>query len=628
MGAKLSNGKYVVEGFLSSGGFGNTYVATDTSFDERVAIKELYIKGVCGRMEGGCTISVSLTENQRTFAAQQEKFKKEARRLRKLSNPHIIRVHDLFDENGTSYYVMELVDGESLSQRIKRTKQPLTEQELMLILPQVLDALQTVHAEGIWHLDLKPANIMLDRRGNAVLIDFGASKQLKNKDGEALSTSSALAYTQGYAPSEQMEQNIDKFGPWTDLYALGATMYNLLTLNVPPSPSDIEEDADEALPLPKEVSKKTRDLILWLMKPNRKMRPQSVTDVKQFLLETADQPMQEPLSKHKKTQKPDDPDETELKQKHHAPTQQPAKPATGGKGKGLAYAKYAVMAAMVVGIGIGAATLGRSCSESGQLAEVVDSDSVVVMPAMETQQTQQVQPAQTAGTTTTRDPILAQIDRGMVYVEGGTFVMGGTSEQGGEAYDDEKPTHSVTLSSYYLSDHEVTQAEWEAVMGSNSSYFKGGNLPVQSVSWEDCQEFIRKLNILTGLRYRLPTEAEWEYAARGGSKSRGYKYSGSNTLGDVAWYRDNSGSKTHSVKSKQSNELGLYDMSGNIWEWCQDGCGSYSSSSQSNPQGDANSIREIRGGSWDCSARSCRVSNRDVSDQWDRYDGIGLRLAR
>lgn len=383
MGAKLSNGKYVVEGFLSSGGFGNTYVATDTSFDERVAIKELYIKGVCGRMEGGCTISVSLTENQRTFAAQQEKFKKEARRLRKLSNPHIIRVHDLFDENGTSYYVMDLVDGESLSQRIKRTKQPLTEQELMLILPQVLDALQTVHAEGIWHLDLKPANIMLDRRGNAVLIDFGASKQLKNKDGEALSTSSALAYTQGYAPSEQMEQNIEKFGPWTDLYALGATMYNLLTRNQPPSPSDIEEDADEALPLPKEVSKKTRDLILWLMKPNRKMRPQSVADVRQFLLETADQPKPEPQKKASDTPKPADTGETELRQKPHGTKPQPDVTKKREHSKGLAYAKYAVMAAVVVGIGIGAATLGRSCSESGQLAEVVDSDTVVVMPAME-----------------------------------------------------------------------------------------------------------------------------------------------------------------------------------------------------------------------------------------------------
>ncbi len=298
IGSTLSNGKYKIEHYLSSGGFGNTYVATDTAFDENVAIKELYIKGVCGRMADSLEISISLTENQRTFAAQQEKFKKEAKRLRKLTNPHIVRVHDLFDENGTSYYVMDLVEGESLSQRLKRTHKPLTEQELMLILPQVLDALETVHAEGIWHLDLKPANIMLDRKGNAMLIDFGASKQLRNKDGNSLSTSSALAYTQGYAPSEQMEQNIEKFGPWTDLYALGATMFNVLTLQQPPSPSDIDEDAVKALPMPASISKKTHDLILWMMKPNRKMRPQCVADVKQFLIEVPGS------SSHHEKQKP------------------------------------------------------------------------------------------------------------------------------------------------------------------------------------------------------------------------------------------------------------------------------------------------------------------------------------
>ena len=296
VGAELSNKKYKVERYLSSGGFGNTYVAIDTAFDERVAIKELYIKGVCGRLPDNSGISISLTENQRTFAAQQEKFKKEAKRLRKLVNPHIIRVHDLFDENGTSYYVMDLVDGESLSERMKRIGKPMAEQELMLILPQILDALETVHSEGIWHLDLKPANIMLDRKGNALLIDFGASKQLRNKDGNSLSTSSALAYTPGYAPSEQMEQNVEKFGPWTDLYALGATMYNLLTQNQPPSPSDIDEDAEAALPMPATLSKKTRDLIFWLMKPNRKMRPQSVADVKQFLVEV-------PTQQHDKIQK-------------------------------------------------------------------------------------------------------------------------------------------------------------------------------------------------------------------------------------------------------------------------------------------------------------------------------------
>lgn len=291
IGTTLSNGKYRIEQYLASGGFGKTYQATDTAFDEKVAIKELYIKGLCGRSIQGRDISVSLVENQRTFAAQQEKFRKEARRLRKLSNKHIVHVHDLFDENGTTYYVMDFVEGESLSTRMKRTGKPLTESEVLQILTQLLDALDCVHADGIWHLDIKPANIMLDKQGDVLLIDFGASKQLRNKDGDSLSTSSALVYTPGYASSEQMEQNIEKFGPWTDLYSLGATLYYLLTMNALPSPSDIDEDVNEALPFGDQISKKTRELIIWMMKPNRKMRPQSVADVRQYLAEDSAVPI-------------------------------------------------------------------------------------------------------------------------------------------------------------------------------------------------------------------------------------------------------------------------------------------------------------------------------------------------
>ncbi|MGM9869953.1 MAG: formylglycine-generating enzyme family protein [Sodaliphilus sp.] len=214
----------------------------------------------------------------------------------------------------------------------------------------------------------------------------------------------------------------------------------------------------------------------------------------------------------------------------------------------------------------------------------------------------------------------------MVEVRGGTFTMGATSEQGSDAYSDGKPTHQVTLSSYYIGKTEVTQALWQAVMGSNPSYFKGSNLPVEKVSWDDCQTFIRKLNALTGKNFRLPTEAEWEFAARGGNNSRGYKYSGSNTLSNVAWYTDNSDGTTHPVGSKSPNELGIYDMSGNVWEWCSDYWGSYSSSSQYNPTGPGSgSDRVGRGGGWNCDAGSCRVSFRDGSTP--SYRGLGRRLA-
>ena len=214
----------------------------------------------------------------------------------------------------------------------------------------------------------------------------------------------------------------------------------------------------------------------------------------------------------------------------------------------------------------------------------------------------------------------------MIPVEGGTFTMG-ASDDDPDAYDMEKPAHKVTLSDYYIGETEVTQELWQAVMGSNPSKFKGDNLPVENVSWDDCQAFILKLNELTGQTFRLPTEAEWEHAARGGIKSKGYKYAGSNTLKDVAWYDGNSGAKTHPVGSKSSNELGLYDMSGNVYEWCQDWYGSYSSSSQTNPSGaSSGSYRVHRGGSWNFVAGRCRVLFR-FGDPSSSGSFLGLRLA-
>ena len=216
----------------------------------------------------------------------------------------------------------------------------------------------------------------------------------------------------------------------------------------------------------------------------------------------------------------------------------------------------------------------------------------------------------------------------MVQVEGGTFMMGATSEQGSDANDNEKPAHQVTLSPYYIGETEVTQALWEAVMGSNPSYSKGSNKPVEQVSWDDCQKFIQKLNQKTGRKFRLPTEAEWEFAARGGNKSQGYKYSGSNNLKDVAWFDDNSSKETHDVKTKQANELGIYDMSGNVWEWCQDWFGDYSTSNQTNPTGPlSGSNRVNRGGSWINYARHCRVTDRISLLYVDYCDILGLRLA-
>ena len=289
--AVLCKGKYRLEKILGQGGFGITYKAImketvsgslgNMEVDIPVAIKEFFVKGVCQRDGDSTTISVSNTENTNSFEQQREKFKKEARRLRSISNPHIVKVYDLFEENGTAYYVMDYVDGENLSTRLKRTNVPLAESEVRNYLNQILDGLEAIHNKGMFHLDIKPANIMVDSHDVVKLIDFGASKQQSTVGGATMST--GISYTNGYAPKEQMAQSYDKFGPWTDFYALGATMYKLLTNQDPPSISDLSEDETEdkhlALPMPN-ISEEMKKLVVWMMQENRLKRPKNVGEIR------------------------------------------------------------------------------------------------------------------------------------------------------------------------------------------------------------------------------------------------------------------------------------------------------------------------------------------------------------
>ena len=234
----------------------------------------------------------------------------------------------------------------------------------------------------------------------------------------------------------------------------------------------------------------------------------------------------------------------------------------------------------------------------------------------------------------------------LIYVEGGSFMMGSDDC---DIYYFQQPIHEVSVSSFYISKYQITQNEWQEVMGSNPSWFRGDKLPVEQISWYDAIEYCNKRSIKEGLKpcysgsgkniscdwtangYRLPTEAEWEYAARGGKKSKGYKYSGSNDINEVAWYGSNSSDKTHPVGEKQANELGIYDMSGNVWEWCWDwySIDYYSKSPRSNPRGPSSGeFRVLRGGSWYYNGNDCRVANRRLNNPDDGDYSYGLRILR
>ncbi len=279
--------RYQIEQFITSGGFGNTYIARDLKFPKahtRVALKEFFIKNANHRTPGTNEVVVTTPQFYQDFQRLREKFKEEAERLFALHHPNIVRVSDTFDAFGTSYYVMDYIEGLSLSKTIRQQQHPFSEADAVRYIREVFEALSVVHEQGIYHMDIKPGNIMLDAHGRAVLIDFGASKMVK-PDGQTLS--STILYTEGYAPVEQMNSSLKNIGPWTDIYAMGATLYNLLTAQRPPLPIDIlNEGFEQSMPLPG-VSQQTRHAIYAMMEPSSNKRPQNVA---QALALLQDQP--------------------------------------------------------------------------------------------------------------------------------------------------------------------------------------------------------------------------------------------------------------------------------------------------------------------------------------------------
>ena len=587
----LQNGKYRIISTLGQGGFGITYLAENTMLEGKVAIKEFFYKEYCDRDADTRHVTVPTSGNRDVVDRFKQKFVKEARTIFKLPHPNIVRILDVFEENGTAYYVMDYIEGESLSEMVAR-RGYIPEAEALAYICDVAQALTYIHSKKVNHLDVKPGNMIRRRSdGKVLLIDFGVAKQY---DAASLkgTTTTPVCISAGYSPAEQYRKNgVQSFSPQSDVYALAATLYKLLTGVTPPEAMDVQ---DEGLPvdelMAKQVSQHVRLAIALAMK-GKSERTQSVELFIRHLTESSNEETvhfhdQEPKKPQPKPKKP---------QPQPSPKINQFDKAKKSKSLYIWGIGGAVALALLIGI------IKFCARSSGGEASPETSDSTAMV-----------------------DTYYANgVSFEMVRVEGGTFTMGAIAEQGSDANENEKPAHQVTLSSYMIGKTEVTQELWEAVMGSNPSYFKGSNLPVEQVSWEDCQAFITKLNALTGKNFRLPTEAEWEFAACGGSKGQGFKYSGSNTVDDVAWCDD---STTHPVATKTPNELGIYDMTGNVWEWCNDWYSDYTSASQTNPTGpDSGLYRVYRGGGWGSGAWGCRVSFR--GNEAPTFRGLGLRLA-
>ena len=274
-GSELQNGKYRIHSVLGQGGFGITYLAEQTGLGMRVAIKEFFLKGSCQRDSNTSKVSVPVSENEELVNRCLKKFKSEARKIASVNDDHIVNIIDIFDENGTSYYVMKYLGGGSLASKLAGG--PFPEKTALRIVGEVAEALSSIHASGLLHLDVKPANILMDERGRSVLIDFGVSKYVDSNQ-DSSTTSSLIGFSRGFAPLEQVNSTSTSLSPASDIYALGATLYNLVTGSAPPEASVV---MDAGLPaFPPGLSEETKNAITQAMQPRRKDRPQ---DVKSFL---------------------------------------------------------------------------------------------------------------------------------------------------------------------------------------------------------------------------------------------------------------------------------------------------------------------------------------------------------
>lgn len=550
--------RYTLEKLMGSGGFADVWKAKDKDTNTSIALK----------------IYTNLDDDGISDLAA------EYTRMQNLNHTNILKADHFARWGNIPYLVMKVCDGGSLSKKVGNMEVP----EIMRVIQDIAEGLKYLHQNKIVHQDIKPANILIDTRGDNpvyVLSDFGISSKTKTRLSHSVNLnnkSQGTSMTEAYAPPEKFsskkeERKPDRKG---DIFSFGISLYELACGNLPFDDlstgrellhSDVDVDFSEI------KDEKLKRIIQWCMQPDKDSRPTA----EQLLKVSKDDEM---------------PDEKKVKGhgKHTV--------RVSDNNSSMPKFLMGIIAMIVVGGGI--YWLFNSGFFSGG-----DSPDLGYIQKIDTF-------------------TINGIHLEMVKIPGGTFKMGSND---GDAT--EKPIQNKQVSDFYLSKYEVTQKLWFVIMNSNPSTTVNDNFPVNNVSWDDCQLFIQKLNTLTGRNFRLPTEAEWEYAAKaklkpdGSIEATGYKYAGTSTdLSDYAWYSSNSGGYMHAVGGKKPNDFGLYDMSGNVIEWCQDIYTNYGTGSPELGKDE----RILRGGYYSSDASSVRCTSRGSCPYTQSNEPFGFRL--
>ena len=637
-------GRYKLVRILGRGGMGVVWLARDEELEREVALK-------------------FLPEIVALDPEAVADMKRETRRNLDLTHPHIVRIHDFMSDGRTAAISMEYVNGASLSAlKLEKADRIFTPAELRPWLEQLIDALHYAHAKAkVVHRDLKPANLMITREGDLKVADFGIARGIADSVSR-VSVQAGSSGTPVYMSPQQMLG--EKAAVTDDIYALGATLYELLTSKPPfysgnvilqvqskaaPSMAERRKELDvSGEPIPAEWE----ETIAACLAKEAKDRPQGAGEVAERLeLTTKDTKSTKQKTENDRKGRANRPAEPQVGQlaasaeaSREGRNLKTLSPANGNAlGSARSTSKTPLYASLIAGVlllaGLGyyfgiyvpeqdlakrqAASINAVNEQKDRIerertaAEALGVGGGMGKSAKPKSHPQPGQPWTIPDLNLMLQPIAP-----------GTFTMGSASGRS----SDERPLTQVTITKpYWLGQTEVTQAQWQAVMGSNPSNIKGDNLPVEHVSWNDAMEFCRKLTereraagrTPEGHTYTLPTEAQWEYACRAGTTG---DYAGS--LDPMGWYAANSGSTTQPVGQKQANAWGLHDMHGNVWEWCADLNGNYPGGVITDPTGPpSGSLHVTRGGGWDSPADNCRSSLRNWNVPGARGTNLGFRLA-